>query len=80
MKTTLQLDTKIRLSVSQLTELAKQLPKKERIKLASVLVGDDDSMSKTELLSKIRLGLEEVRKHENGEVVLPTLKDFLSNV
>lgn len=80
METTLNFNTSIQLTVSQLVDLAKQLPKKERVQLASILIEEDDFISKEELILKIKEGLEDVKLHKEGKVKLRTLDDFLADV
>jgi hypothetical protein len=81
MERTLNLNTQIRLTVGQLTDLAKQLPKKERLKLASILLEEDDTlMSKAQLLDKIREGLEEVRLYKEGKTELKSARAFLNEL
>jgi hypothetical protein len=80
METTLNFNTSIQLTVSQLVDLAKQLPKKERVQLASILIEEDDFISKEELILKIKEGLEDVKLHKEGKIKLRTLDDFLADV
>jgi len=80
MKTTLNFNTSIQLTLSQLVDLAIQLPKKERFKLASILVEEEDYISKNELVSKIKEGLQDAKLHKEGKIKLRTLSEFLENV
>lgn len=80
MKTTLNFNTSIQLTLNQLVDLAIQLPKKERFKLASILVEEEDYISKNELVSKIKEGLQDAKLHKEGEIKLRTLSEFLENV
>jgi hypothetical protein len=80
MERTLKLNTNIQVTVSQIVDLARQLPKKERLQLASLLIEEEDFISKDELLFKIKEGLEEVKLHKEGKVKLRTLDDFLADV
>lgn len=80
MKTTLNFNTNIQLTLNQLVDLAVQLPKKERFKLASILVEEEGSISKNELVSKIKEGLQDVKLHKEGKIKLRTLSEFLENV
>jgi hypothetical protein len=80
MKTTLNFETRIQLTLNQLVDLAIQLPKKERFKLASILVEEDDVISKNELILKIREGLQDAKLHKEGKIKLRTLSEFLENV
>ena len=79
MKTTLHFNTSIQVTLNQLTDLAIQLPKKERFKLASILV-EEEFISKSELVSKIKEGLQDVQLHRQGRIKLRTLSEFLENV
>jgi hypothetical protein len=80
MKATLSLNTTIQLTFKQFKELATQLPEKERIELATLLVDGDESMTKEELVAKIKEGLKDARLHKEGKIKLRTLDEFLSNV
>lgn len=80
MKTTFNFNTSIQLTLNQLVDLAIQLPKKERFKLASILVEEEDYISKIELVSKIREGLQDAKLHKEGKIKLRTLSEFLENV
>ena len=80
MDTILNLNTNIQISLDNLIHLAKQLPKSERIKLATILVEEEDFISKDELLLKIKEGLEDVKLHKEGKIKLRTLDDFLADV
>ena len=77
MKTTLNFNTSIQLTLNQLVDLAIQLPKKERFKLASILVEEDEYISKNELVSKIKEGLHDAKLHKEGKIKLRTLSEFL---
>ena len=80
MKATLSLNTNIRLTFRQLKDLAKQLPEKKRIELATILMDGDEGMTKAQLLAKIREGLNDARLHKEGKIQLRTLNEFLSDV
>lgn len=80
MKTTLNFNTNIQLTLNQLVDLAIQLPRKERFKLASILVEEEEFISKGELTSKIKEGLKDVKLHKEGKIKLRTLSEFLENV
>ena len=80
MKSTLSLNTNIRLTFRQLKDLAKQLPEKKRIELATILMDGDEGMTKAQLLAKIREGLNDARLHKEGKIQLRTLDEFLSDV
>lgn len=80
MERTLKLNTNIQVTVSQIVDLARQLPKKERLQLASILIEEEDFISKDELLFKIKEGLEDVKLLKEGKIKLRTLDDFLADV
>lgn len=80
MERTVSLNTNIQLTYSQLTDLAKRLPKKERMKLATALMDEEEGITKAELLEKIKRGLEEVKLYKEGKLELRTLKEFLADV
>jgi len=80
MKTTLNLNTNIQLTFKQLKDLAKQLPEKKRIELATILVDGEETMTREELVAKIKEGLKEAKLHKEGKIKLKTLEEFLSNV
>lgn len=85
MEATLNFSANIQLTLSQLVELARQLPPKDRAKLASMLIeadADADSavMSKKELKAKIKEGLQDAKLHREGKIKLRTLTEFLEDV
>ena len=80
MEAIINFNASIQLTVSQLADLVRQLPKKERVKLASILVEDNDYMSKVELTAKIKEGLNDLKLHKQGKIKLRTLTEFLENV
>ena len=86
MEATLNFSANIQLTLSQLVELARQLPQKERAKLASMLIEagaeayDQPIMSKKELKAKIKEGLQDAKLHREGKIKLRTLTEFLADV
>jgi hypothetical protein len=80
MKAMINFNTNIQLTLNQLIDLAIQLPKKERFKLASILVEEEEFISKNELVSKIKEGLNDAKLHKQGKIKLRTLSEFLENV
>lgn len=80
METTFNFSANIQLTLSQLVELARQLPQKERVKLASMLIEDEPIMSKTELKANIKEGLQDAKLHREGKIKLRTLSEFLADV
>lgn len=81
METTLNFSTNIQLTLNQLVELARQLPQKDRAKLASMIIeADEPTMSKAELKAKIKEGLQDAKLHREGKIKLRTLTEFLADV
>ena len=81
MEATLNFSTNIQLTLSQLVDLARQLPQKDRAKLASMIIeADEPTMSKTELKTKIKEGLQDAKLHREGKIKLRTLTEFLADV
>lgn len=81
MEATLNFSTNIQLTLSQLAELARQLPQKDRAKLASMIIeADEPTMSKAELKAKIKEGLQDAKLHREGKIKLRTLTEFLADV
>jgi cell fate (sporulation/competence/biofilm development) regulator YlbF (YheA/YmcA/DUF963 family) len=85
MEATLNLNTTIQLTISQLAELVRQLPQKERAKLASMIIESDAKanepiMSKNELKAKIKEGLQDAKLHRERKIKLRTLTEFLADV
>jgi hypothetical protein len=80
MKTTVSLNTTIKLTFKQLKHLANQLPEKQRIELAAILVDGDESMAKEQLVAKIKEGLEEVKLYKAGKIKLQSLEEFLNEL
>ncbi|MEA5259081.1 hypothetical protein VB264_14890 [Arcicella aquatica] len=68
------------ITFNQLIELVRQLPEKQKIRLASILVEDDNTLTKEEVIAKIKEGLKDVKLHKEGKIKLNTLEDFLANV
>ncbi len=69
----------IPLTVTQLAEVIRQLPKKEKTKLREIL-NEDKTLTKEEVVEKIKEGLNDVKMHKEGKIKLETLEDFLSDV
>lgn len=70
----------IPLTVNQLAEVIRQLPKKEKAKLRQILNEDEEALTKVEVVKKIKEGLDDVKLHKEGKVKLETLEDFLADV
>jgi len=69
----------ILLTVNQLAEVIRQLPKKEKAKLREIL-NEDEILTKEQIFEKIKEGLNDVKMHKEGKIKLETLEDFLANV
>ena len=81
MEATLNFSTNIQLTLSQLVELARQLPQKDRAKLAAMIIeADEPTMSKTELKAQIKEGLQDAKLHREGKIKLRTLTEFLADI
>lgn len=80
MKTTRSLNTDIQLTFNQLKDLAKQLPEKQRRELATILINEDENITKKQLVAKIKEGLEEVRLYKEGKVTLQSGREFLNEL
>jgi hypothetical protein len=85
MKVIANINTNIQLTFNQITDIAKQLPKKQKAKLVSILVKEneveeEEEMTKAELIANIKEALEEVKLHKEGKIKLRTLKEFLEDV
>ena len=62
-------------------ELARQLPQKDRAKLAAMIIeADEPTMSKTELKAQIKEGLQDAKLHREGKIKLRTLTEFLADI
>ncbi len=81
MEATLNFKANIQLTITQLAELAKQLPQKERDKLVSMILEEEEPiMSKQELKAKVKEGLQDAKLHREGKIKLRTLTEFLADV
>ena len=69
----------IPLTVNQLAEVIRQLPKKEKARLREIL-NEDEILTKEQIVEKIKEGLNDVKMHKEGKIKLETLEDFLANV
>lgn len=77
----LNFSTNIQLTLAQLADLARQLPQKEKAKLISMLIEDEQpKISKKELKNKLKEGLQDAKLHQEGKIKLRTLTDFLADV
>ncbi len=80
MATALNINTNIRLNFNQLADLARQLPKREKAKLANILVEDETIKTKAQIIDDIREALEEVKLYKQGKIELQTLAEFLDEI
>ena len=86
MKTVLNINTNVQLNFSQIAHLAKQLPRKQKSKLASILEKDIEDeqkeafITKSELVSRIREGLEEVKLYKQGKIKFQSARDLLNEL
>ena len=78
METRLTTNATVQLTLHQLTDLAKQLPKKERLKLAATLLDEDVPLTKSELVARIKRGLDEVNLYKAGKINLKSAREFLN--
>ena len=69
----------IPLTVNQLAEVIRQLPKKEKAKLRQIL-DNEETLTKAEVVGTIKEGLDDVKLHKKGKIKLETLEDFLADV
>ncbi len=77
MATAIQLNTNIKLNFRQIADLAQQLPKKEKEKLASILAEEEPIKTKADIINDIKEALEEVKLYKAGKIKLKTLDEFL---
>lgn len=61
-------------------DLTKQLPKKDKQKIESMLLDEDSILNKEELKAKIKEGLEEIALHKKSQIKLRALNDFLADI
>jgi TusA-related sulfurtransferase len=72
------LNVNLSLSFHQLVELARQLPKKERAELASILI--DDEPSKEQILQGLQAAIEEVNLAKQGKIKLKSAREFINEL
>ncbi len=60
--------------------MAKHLPKKARLELAVTLTEEETSIAKATLVSRIKEGLEEVKRYKAGELELKSARAFLDEL
>jgi lysyl-tRNA synthetase class I len=83
MRAVLNINTNVQLNFKQIAEVARQLPKPQKVKLATILTKEteeEDTMTKAELVARIKEVLEEVKLYKEGKVKFRTLKEFLDDV
>jgi hypothetical protein len=82
MKAVLSVNTNIQLNFNQIINLAKQLPKKQKAKLASILAIEEteEEITKAELVARIKEGLEEVKLYKEGKIKLQSARELLDEL
>ena len=83
MKAVLNINTNVQLNFSQITNLAKQLPSKQKSKLASILkkdIQEEEVITKSEIVARIKEGLEEVKLYEQVKVEFQSARDLLNEL
>lgn len=82
MKALLSVNTNIQLNFNQIINLAKQLPKKQKAKLVSILAVEEaeEEMSKAELVARIKEGLEEVKLYKEGKIKFQSARELLDEL
>jgi hypothetical protein len=83
MRAVLNINTNVQLNFKQIAELAKQLPKPQKVKLATILTKEteeEDTMTKAELVARIKEGLEEVKLYKEGKVKFQSAREFLDEL
>jgi phosphopantothenate synthetase len=80
MKSIVNFNTDINLTFNQLVSIAKQLPEKDRVRLAAILVESDSNASKEEILDRIKQGLKEVKLYKEGKIKLKSAREYLNEL
>jgi hypothetical protein len=82
MKAVLSVNTNIQLNFNQIINLAKQLPKKQKAKLVSILAVEEaeEEMTKVELIARIKEGLEEVKLYKEGKIKFQSARELLDEL
>lgn len=83
MKAVLNINTNVQLNFSQIAQLAKQLPRKQKSKLASILekdIQEEEFITKSELVARIKEGLEEVKLYKQGKVEFQSARELLNEL
>ena len=82
MKAVLSVNTNIQLNFNQIINLAKQLPKKQKAKLVSILAVKEaeEEMTKAELVARIKEGLEEVKLYKEGKIKFQSARELLDEL
>ena len=82
MRAILNVNTNIQLNFNQIASLAKQLPKKQKAKLASILAKetDEEEITKAELVARIKEGLEEVKLYKEGKIKFQSARELLDEL
>ena len=83
MKAVLNINTNVQLNFNQIAHLAKQLPRKQKSKLASILekdIQEEEFITKSELVARIKEGLEEVKLYKQGKVEFQSARELLNEL
>ena len=82
MRAVLNVNTNIQLNFNQIANLAKQLPKKQKAKLATILAKetDEEEITKAELVARIKEGLEEVKLYKEGKIKFQSARELLNEL
>lgn len=82
MKAVLSVNTNIQLNFNQIINLAKQLPKKQKAKLVTILAKEssEEEMTKAELVARIKEGLAEVKLYKEGKVKFLSARELLDEL
>lgn len=82
MKAVLSVNTNIQLNFNQIINLAKQLPKKQKAKLVSILAVEEaeEEMTKAELVARIKEGLAEVKLYKEGKTKFQSARELLDEL
>ena len=82
MRAVLNVSTNIQLNFNQIANLAKQLPRKQKAKLATILAKEtaEEEITKAELVARIKEGLEEVKIYKEGKIKFQSARELLDEL
>lgn len=82
MKAVLSINTNIQLNFNQIINLAKQLPKRQKAKLVTILATEssEEEMTKDELVARIKEGLAEVKLYKEGKMKFQSARELLDEL